>query len=173
MKNKTKLIILSLILIFLIILIVFIVYIAFTPIHKPLNKQKYSFNKSELNSFKVNSDIISYILYSFDAETLHNSPLSLDTPKIMVVVDNENYYSEIVDGEIKTNQIPHSQEDIVINIPESEIIKVLNSTESSKIIQQSISSKLTTIEIKASYVSLLTKGYYGLYKKFTGKELNN
>lgn len=53
---------------------------------------------------QFNESYIGYLVFAIGGWKLHNPPLSDDTPKIKVIVDEEVYVSEIINGEIKTEK---------------------------------------------------------------------
>ena len=119
----------------------------------------------------INESVVNYILYSLEANKLHNPPLSPSTPKIEVLVDNEQFNSEIIKGRIITKKGSINRKDIKIHMSRQAVINFLNSSNSISAIESSISSGDTRLEIVASYPTLFAKGYLSLYKKFTGKDL--
>jgi hypothetical protein len=177
-KRGKILIFLSIVLVLLIIVALFVGYMIFKSYgnqkNSNLNKPVHiNWSETELMELEINESVISYILYQLDLEELHNPPLSSNTPKIKVIVDNDNYYSEVIDNQIFTSKTEMQNSDISIYIPKFQVIRVLNSTEPSKVILDGISSKLISFEINADKSSLLMKGYYPLYQRFTGKEIDS
>ena len=174
-KEAKGVLIISLLIAVLIILIAGIIFyylnsqkseskISDTPIQK-------FWNATTLASLEINESVINYILYSLEANKLHNPPLSPSTPKIEVLVDQETFNAEIIKGRIVTKKGGITRKDIKIHMPRQAVINFLNSSNSISAIESSISSGDTRLEIVASYPMLFAKGYLSLYKKFTGKDL--
>ncbi len=175
MNKKAKaVLIISMIIIIVILLIALVVFYYFnwnesnTTTNIPLKKL---WDQTSLASLEVNESIINYILYSLEANKLHNPPLSPNTPKIEVLVDQTTFNSEIIKGRVLTKKGNSDKEDIQIYMSRQAIINFLNSSNSLSVIEKSIDSGETRLELVAGYPTLFSKGYLNLYKKFTGKDL--
>jgi len=112
---------------------------------------------------------IDYLVFVIGGWKLHNPPLSKETPKIKVIVDSDVFVSEIIDGEIRTEEKDTGEEDIIIRIIKEEIVNSILSLDMEAHIKESISNGKTTLELKASYTKLFSKGYLSIYKDITGK----
>jgi heme/copper-type cytochrome/quinol oxidase subunit 2 len=133
------------------------------------SKYKQTWNQSSLGSLQVNENVIGYTLTKLETNDLHNPPLSKETPKIEVIIDDKIYSAEIVKGSIDVNEGQIDNEDIKISMTRQDVINILNSTSSSDAISKSINEGTMQFEIVASKTELFSKGYLSLYKKFTGK----
>ncbi len=122
---------------------------------------------------KMNFDdsYVKYLIYAIGGWKLHNPPLSDDTPKIKVVLegDNEVYFSEIINGKIKVGKEDVGKEDMIITTTKQEIIDMITSLDMRGYVKKSVASGKTTLELKASYTALFSKGYLNIYKEITGK----
>ncbi|MBI2628475.1 hypothetical protein HYW74_00135 [Candidatus Pacearchaeota archaeon] len=177
MNKKAKLfLIISVIIIIVIILIALVLVYYFNKNESStttnnIPQQKF-WNESSLASLKVNESVVNYILYSLEAYKLHKPPLSSNTPKIEILVDQRVFNSEVIKGRVYTKSGSINNEDIRMYMPRKEIINFLNSSNSISVLENSIRSGESRMEVIASYPTLLSKGYLNLYKKFTGKDLN-
>lgn len=91
------------ILIILLILILtagfYIALVVFYP--QPDNNQDVNMTMNiTINKSEIGVDQISYLLYSLEANRLHNLPLS-DTPKIEIIIGQKVFNSEVVEGRTK------------------------------------------------------------------------
>ena len=118
---------------------------------------------------QFSEEYINYLVFAIGGWKLHNPPLSDDTPKIKVIVDEEIYFSEIVNGEIKTERKEIEDEDIIIRATKQEIVNAIKSLDMENYIKQSVEDGKTSLELRASYTTLFSKGYLNLYKDVTGK----
>lgn len=118
---------------------------------------------------QFNGEYIRYLVFAIGGWKLHNPPLSDETPKIKVIVDNEVFISEIVNGEIKTEKKETENEDMIIRTTKQEIVNSIKSSDMKNYIKQSIQDGKTSLELKAGYTTLFSKGYLNLYQDITGK----
>lgn len=118
---------------------------------------------------QFNGEYIRYLVFAIGGWKLHNPPLSDETPKIKVIVDNEVFISEIVNGEIKTEKKEIENEDMIIRTTKQEIVNSIKSSDIKNYIKQSIQDGKTSLELKAGYTTLFSKGYLNLYQDITGK----
>lgn len=114
---------------------------------------------------------IDYLVFAIGGWKLHNPPLSSDTPKIKVSLDdgNEIYISEIIDGQVITEKKDTENEDIVITTTKEEIVDIISSGNMEEKVKESVQKGRTTLELKAGYTTLFSKGYLSIYKDLTGK----
>jgi hypothetical protein len=124
---------------------------------------------SEEAALQINEESIKYLVFSLGGWKLHNPPLSDETPKIKVVVDDEVYFSEIVNGEISAEKKEIDNEDITIKTTKKELAGAIKSLSIKDYIKNSVQEGKTTLELKASYTTLFSKGYLSIYKDITGK----
>lgn len=174
-KRKVK-VINILILILGIILVLVVVaglfyYLMIAPPSKPRVEvknpvQDLSFEEAVL---QFNEEYIDYLVFAIGGWKLHNPPLSSETPKIEVIVDDEVFISEIINGEIKTEKKQIEEEDIIIRTTKQEIVNSILSGDMKSYIKESVSEGKTTLELKASKTTLFVKGYLRLYKDITGE----
>lgn len=118
---------------------------------------------------QFNGEYIRYLVFAIGGWKLHNPPLSDETPKIKVIVDNEVFISEIVNGEIKTEKKETDSEDMIIRTTKQEIVNSIKSLDMEDYIKQSVQEGKTTLELRASYTTLFSKGYLNIYQDITGK----
>lgn len=118
---------------------------------------------------QFNEQYIDYLVFAIGGWKLHNPPLSEETPKIKVVVEGEIFISEIANGKIKTEKKDIDNEDIIIQTTKGEIVDSILSLDMKNYIKQSVQDGRTTLQLKASYTTLFSKGYPNIYKDITGK----
>lgn len=118
---------------------------------------------------QFNEEYIKYLVFSIGSWKLHNPPLSSEKPKIKVIVDDEVYFSEIVNGEIKAGKKEIENEDMIIRTTKQEVVSAIKSFDIKNYIKQSIQDGKTSLELKAGYTTLFSKGYLNIYKEITGK----
>ncbi len=121
---------------------------------------------------QFNEKYIDYLVFAIGGWKLHNPPLSDKTPKIKVIVDNEVFVSEILNGEIKTEKNSEKEaenEDMIIRTTKEEIVNMIKSEDMKTYIKQSVQQGKTSMELKASYTTLFSKGYLNIYQDATGK----
>ncbi len=113
-------------------------------------------------------DFVYYLMYSIKAYDLHNPPLSKDTPKISVYVDDELFFSEIIKGEINVRENSKGKSDIIIRTTKIEAVKMLRDR---NYIQKSFQAGGSSAELVAGKSTLFAKGYLNLYNELTGKSI--
>ena len=113
---------------------------------------------------------INYVLFAMSAWKLHNPPLSSETPKIMVVVGEETYYSEVINTEISTYLEEVGEEDIVVTISKQEVIQAMLAEDMAEFMKQSVANRETQMELVAGSLTLASKGYLQMYKDITGED---
>ena len=163
MSKKFLIFVLAILFAFLLAVIGFVVY----PYFQAKTPVKYV-DISNINRTAVGEKQISYVLYNVKANELHKIPLSGNTPKIEVVIDDEIYSSEIVEGMIITIKSRIEDPDLRIIMSEEEFINSLNS-DTKAYLQKSVSQGRIDIEVLAGKTELFAKGYLSLYKKLTGE----
>jgi hypothetical protein len=117
---------------------------------------------------KFDESFVFYLLYTIEAQELHNPPFSKEQPKFKVVVDSKEFYIKIVNGEIIVSKEVVNGEDIVIITSVEESIKMMSDK---NYIQESFSSGKSRVELVSDKITLFKKGYLNLYTKLTGKQL--
>ena len=125
----------------------------FSTLHNKLE------NQSGENLSNLIKQSITYSLIYIKAYNLHNPPFSSDTPKIQFFVDDQPYNSEIVNGQINTNDGQANNPDITIKTTKDEILKM---TSSMGYLQESINSGKTEVDLNADKTTLFLKGYKDL-----------
>ena len=171
-KKKRVWFLLAIILLILLVFLMFFYFVMASPskprsgteIENPIGDMNLEYAISQFNE-----SYISHVVFAIGGWKLHAPPLSEDTPKVKVIVDGEIYISEIIDMEIKTEKKETENEDIVIKTTKREIVLAILSPDVKNYIKQSVSEGKTTLELKASYTKLFSKGYLSLYKDITGK----
>jgi len=116
-------------------------------------------NISEENFSNLMKESINYALIYIKAYNLHNIPFTSNTPKIQFFVGNKSYKSEIIKGEIYTNDGQINNQDITIKTSKEEILKM---TLDEDYIQESINSGKSQMELNADKITLFFKGYNNL-----------
>ena len=171
---KKKIILFSLI---VIILLVFITVYFILPIKSSQNLNETTgnsikdFDKTKLDTLEINENVITKILLGLGLEELHNIILTSNTPKIEIKVDDKNFNAEVKNNKIITKKGSIEEEDIMITMTRKDVIDFINSSYSLNSITNSLNQGTMKIEQKSSVKTLFLKGYLGIYKKFTGKDL--
>ncbi len=171
-KRKKWPFILGIALIFLVILMMFFYFATASP-SKPRTGTEIQNPIGDLTAeeavLQFNEEYINYLVFSIGGWKLHNPPLSDETPKIKVIVDGEIYFSEIANGQIKTERREIEDEDMIIRTTKEEIVNAIMSLDMENYIKQSIEDGKTSLELKAGYTTLFSKGYLNIYKDITGQ----
>jgi hypothetical protein len=174
MQRNTKIVlslVISVVVILLLILALFLFYaLAPTSYQKNDIPKPISLGNGEganLSQIVINENYISYVLNDLGCYKLKS--YLQDSPKILVLVDDEKFNSEVIKGNITTRKGEISNEDIKIITTKQEVINSI--LYGSNYMQESVSAGNTTLELKASYTKLFAKGYLLLYKELTGKEI--
>lgn len=129
--------------------------------------KEYIINKSST----IGIGEINYMLRKIGAANLHNPPLSKDTPKIEVRIDERVFNTEVVDGKFYTNKGEIENEDIRIRSSNNEFVDIVLAKNLNQAIQDSVSSGRTRIEMVAGKLKLAAKGYLQIYEAVTGESL--
>jgi len=162
----------AIVLIFLLIAILAVLgFIIYNLYGSSFSTPQPSINLLEVDKTVIGEDQIYYLLFSIKAYQLHSPPFSSNTPKINVVIGNQEYQAEIVKTQIVVNQGKLPNPDLKISIGEEEFINLLNSENFNLALQDSVSAGRTNLEVSAGNTELFTKGYLSLYKEITGKSL--
>jgi len=143
-------------------------FILFNPFEKPVS---YSVSKN-INKTVVGAEQINLVLYNIKAYELHNIPLSRNTPKIEFVLGDEIYSTEVIDNKPVTRKSSIEGVDLRIMMNKEEFIRILNSADLKKDLQESVASGKTKIEMVAGKTELFFKGYLSIYKEITGKDFS-
>jgi len=77
---------------------------------------------------QFNESFVYYLLYKIKAYNLHNPPVSSDTPKIELVIEQEVYSAEIIKGKIIVEKGAKQDKDILITTNKREAIKMLRNS---------------------------------------------
>ena len=113
----------------------------------------------------VQKDLINYMGIYLELYNLHEIPFTSITPKVQVYLEGKPYFMEVSKGDIILSDGVAKNPDIVITTTYEEIFKMINNE---NYVTQSISLNRTTIELKANYFVLFSKGYLTLYNKLKG-----
>jgi len=158
---------------FLFIVIAFLFVISYTGNRKadysyinPMVILETEEKKVEFND-ELTADHINYLLNELEVYKLHNPPLSKDTPKLEVKIDNEYWSVEIVDNKLITKKGRIENADIQLVTTKQEVVNALNSDDSLDYFRDSFARLNSWIELNAGFTKLFFKGYYGLYKRMT------
>jgi len=106
---------------------------------------------------------IFYLLASLGTHNLHNPPFSDDTPKIEIVIGDEVFNTEVVNGNFPVKKGSISSEDIRIVTTKLEAVRIIKGTSD---IKSSFESGRSQLELVASEVTLFSKGYLKIYDQF-------
>ena len=115
-----------------------------------------------------NESFVLYLLASIEAQHLHNPPLSSDTPKIELHVDNLVFQAIVDDGGIHVERGNIAEKDIVITTTAREGVKMLRDR---NYIARSFQSGDSSIQLVSNKATLFAKGYLSLYRDLTGKSM--
>lgn len=158
------------VLILLLLIVAVIGILIFVLFFYPKNNQP-SNNNVIVDKTQVGIEQVNFLLYTIKAYNLHNPPLSKNTPKIEIVIDNEVFSSEIIKGKILTERKTIENADIKIKTGKSEFLRILSSNDIKKAVQESAEAGNLEIEMLAGKLELASKGYLNVYKEVTGKSL--
>ncbi len=114
-----------------------------------------------------NSDYINYILLSLGLGKLHKSLLGYGNPKIELIMDNDEWNSELINGGLKTQKGEITDPDIRISMSKEEAVKALLSDNMENFMKNSIINGNTKLGVVASKTELASKGYLSVYEKLT------
>lgn len=161
----------KIVLILALVIILFLGILFFVLFFYPKNQPPVDLNTTNTDKTQVGIEQINLLLYNIKAYELHNLPLSKNTPKIEISIENEAFNSEIINGKIKTQKGAINNKDIQIKTSKSEFLKILNSKDIKKELQNSAETGNLEIEMRAGKLELASKGYLNIYKEVTGKSL--
>ena len=164
----------SLILLGLLVITLFLYFVLYNPAHNSSRVDKISSGElvnpttglsveSAVKQF--NESFVYYLLYNIKAYNLHNPPLSKNTPKILIYVDNDVYNAEVDRDEIYVVKDEIVSKDIIIRTTKEEAVKMIRDK---NYIADSFSSGNSKIELITDKSTLFGKGYLNLYKELTG-----
>ena len=127
----------------------------------------------ERAELEFDKDYINYVLYAMSAYELHNPPLSDSKPKIRVLVDEENYYSIVEEGNVSTFLEEVENPDMGIKISKREVIEAMLVEDMTLFMKESVFNGRTEIELIANKFTLASKGYLQMYNDITGEDLDD
>ena len=110
--------------------------------------------------FQFNKDYVLYLLVSLGVQELHNTPLSSDTPKILVRVNDEVFSAEVRKGRVSLREREIDDEDIIIWTSREEVVKMLRDK---NYIESSFVSGKSGFQLSSGKAELIAKGYLSLY----------
>lgn len=169
-KMKKRYLVISIILILALISIAFLYYTLAVP--KYPNSTNHTNIVPIIDENTVLSEAhINYVLTEMEFYNLHNIPLSSETPKINLKIDDDWYSSEVKEGKITTKIGEITNPDLIIYTSSKEILDSIISTKTNEYMKESVSNGNTKIELNSGYTELFSKGYLSLYKELTGKSL--
>mgnify|MGYP001592428192 CR=1 FL=1 len=168
MKNKKKLIFISIVAILIIAGAVFAYLGLQTGKNSPktILKNPVAGLTDEEAVRLFDEKFVSYLLYAIDADSLHTPPLSSETPKIKFEIENEIFEAEIIEGRIIVKKAGSSDEDIIIKTSKIEAVKMLRDV---NYVQESFKSGKSSVEITAGNAELFAKGYLTIYENIVEK----
>ncbi len=126
----------------------------------------------QINKSELEIDQINFLMFHIDADELHNTPLSGNTPKIQIIAGNKIFITEIIRGVINTTKKDIGKPDLIITGEEKEFINVINSNPKESV-QKAVEKGDISVQVVSNYKTLYLKGYLKLYKKLTGKNLSD
>ena len=107
----------------------------------------------------------SYVLYlvaSLGASSLHNVPLTDNTPKLEFYIDEEMFFAEIKDGAIFVGNGEIGNEDLLIRTSKAEAVKMIRNRD---YIEDSFINGNSQFVLVSSKAELVAKGYLKLYNE--------
>lgn len=168
---------LSITVVVLVVIGLFFFYISFNPRNEKLYSNEdgssiianpISGKSIELALGDFNEDYIYYMLYKIEAYNLHNPPLSKDTPKIEIQLEDETYNAEITNGIIKIYHGKINNKDVIMHTTKKEIVLTL---QNESYAETSFNEGRSRIELVEDKTTLFAKGYLNMYKKLTGRSI--
>ena len=114
---------------------------------------------------QFNESFVLFLLASIGAQNLHNPPLSSNTPKIEVYVDDIVFGAIVINGGLGIIKRSIKDPDIRIRTNKNEAIKMLRDR---NYISESFRTGNSKIELLAGKTTLFTKGYLDIYNKIKG-----
>jgi len=154
--------------ILLILILLGVVFVYYTTASPNINTSNTPspFANQDLNTIVIQEPHITFLLTKMGALNLRSS--GGENPVIEVVVDDEHFTSEIIQGDIATEKGPAPNPDIKIITTRDEIINGVKSADLKSYFRDSFSSGRSRIEKVAGYSELFSKGYVNLYQDMTG-----
>ena len=119
---------------------------------------------------KFDEEYVNYLLVAIGTGYLHKSILGGD-PVIELVLGDEAWASEIVEGTPFSEKGEAENEDLKISLSKEEAVKAILSSDVEKFMKDSVNNGDTKIEMIAGKTELFAKGYLDLYKAITGEEI--
>ncbi len=116
-------------------------------------------------------DEINFLLTSLGAGSLHNPPLSSDTPKIRAYIDDRIFNTEIIDGRFYTKEGGIDNEDIIIRSTNQEVMSIVLSDDLKNAVKASVRTGKTSIEMVTGKIKLAAKGYLKIYENVAGESI--
>ena len=165
MSWKKVVLIIVLLIVLALAILIFLLFFA------PKNQPPINPNAANVDKTQVGINQINLLPYNIKAYGLHNPLLSKNTPKIEILIEDEAFNSEIIDNRIKTQKEAIDNEDIMIKTSKNEFLKILNSKDIKKAVQESAETGNLDIEMLAGKLELASKGYLNVYKEVTGESL--
>lgn len=109
---------------------------------------------------EFNSSYVFFLLYYAHAYELHNAPLSSIAPTIQIVVDDEMYTADIVNGIIHIMKGTALKPDITLSLSHLTLIRLLRNP---ALLSDAFNDGRATITVHASKPELFARGYVSLY----------
>ena len=119
---------------------------------------------------EIDEEIINQILYGFQAQNLRSSPTG-DTPKMEIILEGDNFNSEVISHEINTEKGIIENEDLIISMTPQVVVDIISSPSVNDAVIQAAKDGLILAKPIASYTTLFSKGYYELYKNFEQEQI--
>ena len=177
-KGKSHLFLIISVLLVVVLIIVMFYYFAlrapdYTSLYENRIKSGELVNPIEGKSIEeaiadFDDSFVYYLLYTIKAYNLHNPPLSSDSPKIEIYVEDEIYNAKIVKGNILVKRGAIDEEDISITTSRKEAVNMIKTKD---YVKQSFKDKESTIELKAEKSILFAKGYLNFYNEISGESV--
>jgi hypothetical protein len=157
--------IISIILIIILIIISFLYVSLFKP-NTSTTSQKGTSPLQGLTDQQAeaqfNESFILYLLYNIKAYQLHNPPLSSETPKIEIILEDASFNAIIEKENIIVSEGSIENEDIQIITTKKEAILMIKDA---NYIKDSFISGKSSINLLADKTTLFTKGYLNIYNE--------
>ena len=118
---------------------------------------------------QFDEEFVYYLLFQIKAYNLHNPPLSSDTPKINILVGEDEYSAIIEKGNIIVSKKFAAEQDIMIVTTKKEAAMMIKYPD---YVKDSFAKKESSIEMSAGKATLFSKGYLNLYQEVTGKSVS-
>jgi len=113
---------------------------------------------------QFNESFVFYLLASIKAYNLHAPPLSSDNPKIGMIVGEDRYNAEVIDGGIRIGRGAIDGGDIIIKTTKEEGVKMLRDR---NYISKSFKDGKSEVELVAGKIKLAAKGYIKIYEELS------